>query len=227
MTSCLIVVVVVAVLVLGGDEHRVDGDRSAVFVGDRHLGLAVGPQIGHLAGAANLGEPHRESVRQPDRQRHEVVVVVAGVAEHHALVARAERVQLVLAAGAATVLERDVDAAGDVGTLLVERDQHRAVLAVEALRAVVVADVEDRLARRGRDVDDGARGDLTGDDAQARREQRLAGDARHRGPGRGWRRAPPSETWSAILSGWPSVTDSEVKRVRSLIGLLGLTMQPP
>src|ERR1700722_16941325 len=25
-----------------------------------------------------------------------------------------------------------------------------------------------------------------------------------------------SETWSAILSGWPSVTDSEVKRKRSL-----------
>src|SRR6478736_9735941 len=32
-----------------------------------------------------------------------------------------------------------------------------------------------------------------------------------------------SEIWSQILSGWPSVTDSDVKRVRSLMreGLLG------
>jgi hypothetical protein len=30
----------------------------------------------------------------------------------------------------------------------------------------------------------------------------------------------PSEIWSATLSGWPSVTDSEVKRCRSLMGLV-------
>ena len=153
-------------------------DGSALFVGDGHLGLAVGAQVGHLARATNLAEAHREAVGQPDRQRHEVVVVVAGVAEHHSLVARAQRVQLVFAARAVAVLERHVDAAGDVGALLVERDQHRAVAAVEAHRAVVVADVEDRLARGRRDVDDGAGGDLARDDAQARREQRLAGDAR-------------------------------------------------
>jgi hypothetical protein len=30
----------------------------------------------------------------------------------------------------------------------------------------------------------------------------------------------PSETWSATLSGWPSVTDSEVKR-KLLVGIDG------
>ena len=172
--------VVVAIFVLGGDEHRVDADGSTVLVGDRHLGLAVGPQVGHLPGAAHLAQAHREAVGQPDRQRHEVVVVVAGVAEHHALVARAERVELVFAACAVAVLERDVNSTGDVGALLVQRDQHRAGASVKALGAVVVADVEDRAPRDRRDVNDGARGDLAGDDAQAGREQRLARHARER-----------------------------------------------
>ena len=36
-----------------------------------------------------------------------------------------------------------------------------------------------------------------------------------------------SDTWSAILSGCPSVTDSDVKRVRSFIRLGEVTMLPP
>jgi len=65
------------------------------------------------------------------------------------------------------MLEGNVDTSGDVHALLVKGHEHRAVLSVEALGAVVVANVEDRLSRDGGYVDGRAGRDLTGDDAQA------------------------------------------------------------
>jgi hypothetical protein len=57
---------------------------------------------------------------RPSWQRHEVRGLVAGVAEHHPLVAGTLGVELVLAAGAGPYLERLVDALADVGRLLVQ-----------------------------------------------------------------------------------------------------------
>ena len=125
---------------------------------------------------AHLGEPLREPVRQPDRQRHQVGRLVAGVAEHHPLVAGALGAQLVLAARAAAQLEGGRHALVDVGRLLVDRDDDAAGLAVEAVLLAVVADLADRLADDARDVDVAGRRDLAGDDDEPGREQRLAGD---------------------------------------------------
>ena len=83
--------------VLGGDEHRLQPDRPAVLVLEGDLGLAVGAQVGQHARLADLGQALGQPVGQPDRQRHEVVGLVAGVAEHHPLVARALAVEDVLA----------------------------------------------------------------------------------------------------------------------------------
>ena len=63
-------------------------------------------------------------VRQHDRQRHQLRGLVAGVAEHQALVAGAARVH----------------AHGDIGRLRLDRVQHAAGLAVEAEGRVGVAD---------------------------------------------------------------------------------------
>ena len=76
-------------LVLAGDQDGAQPLGPAVLVVDGDLGLAVGPQVGHHAGLAHLGQPLGQPVGQPDRQRHEVVGLVAGVAEHHPLVAGA------------------------------------------------------------------------------------------------------------------------------------------
>ena len=82
--------------VLARDEHGrqapPDGRRRRL---DRHLGLAVGPQVVEHALLAHRGEPAGETVREPDRHRHEVVGVVAGVPEHHPLVAGAHLVVVV------------------------------------------------------------------------------------------------------------------------------------
>ena len=67
----------------------------AVLVDDAHLGLAVGAQVVEHALLAHLGQPAGEAVREPDRHRHEVVGLVAGVAEHHPLVAGADLVVVV------------------------------------------------------------------------------------------------------------------------------------
>ena len=67
-----------------------------------------------------------------------------------------------------------VDALGDVATLLVDRHDHAARVAVEAVQRVVVTDAVDDLAGQLRNVDVGIGGDLTGDDAQPGGEQRLA-----------------------------------------------------
>jgi hypothetical protein len=158
--------------VLGGDEHRVEADGNAVFVLDRHLGLAVGPQeVDHVV-FANLGEPLGHAVRKPDRHRHERVGLVARVAEHHSLVARAHFV--VRIGVALALLHRLVDTHRDVGRLFVDGDDDAAGLAVDAERGVGVADAVDRVAGDARDVDVRLRADLTGDHAQAGGHEGLA-----------------------------------------------------
>ena len=134
MRSGLIMRVAVdAGCVLGGDEHGAQAHRLAVLVVEGDLGLAVGAQVRDDAGPAHLGQPLGQAVRQPDRQRHEVVGLVAGVAEHHPLVAGALGVEHVLAATCPVRTSSDcVDALGDVGRLLVDRDHDAAGVAVEA-----------------------------------------------------------------------------------------------
>ena len=165
------------------DQHALDLDRPpaavrVLLVADRHLRLAVRPQIRQHVGLAHRGEPLREPVREHDRQRHQLVGLVRRVAEHHPLVAGADLVERVLVA--VLRLERRVDALRDVGRLLVERDDHAARVGVEAELRARVADLADALAHEARDVDVRLRRDLAGDDDEAGRDQRLAGDAAHR-----------------------------------------------
>ena len=137
--------------------------------------LPSGRRYGDGAVLADLGEPPGEPVRQHDRQRHQLGGLVAGVAEHHALVAGALPVELVVGA-LDPLLVGVVDALGDVGRLRADRHRDAAGGAVEALLGRVVADVEDRLAHDRGDVDVGRGGDLAGDVHLAGGDQRLDGD---------------------------------------------------
>ena len=118
---------------LGGDQHGGEPLRDVVLVLDGDLGLAVGTQVVDQPRLANFGEPLREPVREPDRHRHEVVGVVARVAEHHPLVAGTDLV--VQVAGAGLQLARLVDAHRDVGRLLVDRGHHAARVGIEPVCA--------------------------------------------------------------------------------------------
>ncbi len=161
--------------VLGRQHHGVDADRAVAVVADRHLGLAVRAQVGHQALLADGGEPLGQPVRQPDRQRHQLGGVGAGVAEHQALVAGALRV-VVVGSALDPVLVRLVDALGDVGGLRADRDLDAAGVAVEALVGGVVADREHGLADQRGDVGVGLGVHLARDVDQARGHHRLDGD---------------------------------------------------
>ena len=101
--------------VLAGDDDGVEPDRAVAVVLDGDLGLAVRAQVGDRAVLADRGEPLGQPVRQRDRQRHQLGGVVAGVAEHQALVAGALPVERVLDALAGARLVGGVDALRDVG----------------------------------------------------------------------------------------------------------------
>jgi hypothetical protein len=154
-------------------------------------------------------------VRQRDRQRHQL-----GVSEQAkpnimpwspAPCASSDVLGVALAQ-----LDGAVHALGDVGRLRADRDAHAAGRAVEALLRRVVADAEDRLAHDGRDV--GVRLVVTSPATctwpvviSVSTATRLRGSCASRAS------RMPSLIWSAILSGWPSVTDSEVNRRRATV----------
>lgn len=82
-------------IVLGGNEHLLDSFGLAIDIADRNLSFAVGAKERKRAVLANLGQTLREAMRQVNGHRHERARFVAGVAEHHALVARAGFVFLI------------------------------------------------------------------------------------------------------------------------------------
>src|ERR1700722_2885460 len=73
---------------LGRDDHGVDAGRLVILViFDRDLTLAVGAQVGELAGFAHGGKLPGEFVGQRDRGGLQFGGFVGGIAEHHSLVA--------------------------------------------------------------------------------------------------------------------------------------------
>ena len=119
----------------------------------------------------------RDRVREHDRKRHQLRGLVRRVAEHDPLVARADPIERIVVPGVVLHLEGVVDPLGDVGRLLVERDDHCARLGVEAVLGAGVADLGDPVANEPGDVDVCRGGDLARDDDEAGRHQRLARDA--------------------------------------------------
>ena len=76
---------------LGGKYDRGDFCGLAILVAHRHLALGIRAELAGIALTltARLGEKLQDAMRIVDRRRHEVRRLVAGIAEHDALVARA------------------------------------------------------------------------------------------------------------------------------------------
>ena len=142
-------------------HHGVDALGLAVHVLDADLALGVGTQVSELAIAAHVTLLADQLVRHHDRQRHQFRRLIAGVAEHQALIARA--------AG--------IHAHGDVGGLALNGVQNAAGLGIEAHSGVGESDVRDHFARQLRHVDVGRGGDLAGHHADSGGDQNFAGHA--------------------------------------------------
>ena len=110
------------------------------------------------------------------RHGHIGVRLVGCVAEHHALVARADQVEGIGGCSGLNVVAL-VHALRDVGALPVDHVDDAARRAIEPVLSAVVTDARDDPAGDLLDIDIGLRANLTGDDHHARGEHGLHGAA--------------------------------------------------
>ncbi len=131
-------------VVLGGDHNGVDAlGLAGIGVLHRYLALGVGAQVTHLTAlAADFGEFLQDDVGKGDGQRHQLVGLAAGVAEHHALVA-----------GTLVLLLFATDTLVDVGRLLVDGGEDTAAFGLELVLALGVADFTNDVADSGLHID--------------------------------------------------------------------------
>jgi len=104
-----------AIAVLGRDEHASDlhGPLVAVLVDlipDRHLSLTVRTQVRQDLRFPHLGQAPADPMSEHDRERHQLLGLNTGEAEHHSLVAGAGPVERVVVAGVVLDLVGGVDA---------------------------------------------------------------------------------------------------------------------
>jgi len=134
----------------------------AIFYGDLALAVRAHGVIGHAL--PDFGQLGRQSVRKHDRQGHELGRLVAGEAEHHALVA-----------GSLLALLGSLDAPRDVAALAVDGDPDARVVAIDAVPGVRISDLPERVPDDLLDVGVAFRRDLSGDVDRSRRRQGLDG----------------------------------------------------
>ena len=147
---------------LRGNDHRIHAQHFTLgIVFDCNLGFSIRTKEGKRSILAHLRESHGQLMRQRDGSRHQLLVLVAGVAEHHALIA--------CAAG--------VYAHGDIAGLFVDAGDYGAGVAVEAVQGIVVADGLHGAADDLLKIDVGFGGDFSGDDDQAGGSKGFAGYA--------------------------------------------------
>ena len=152
---------------LGGHDHVVDAHGAAVLILEGDLGLAVGTEEINDAFFAHFGETHGELMGPVDGSRHQRGGLVAGVAEHHALVAGT----LILGLLA-------VDALGDVRGLMIDGGDDSAGAPVKAHFGIVVTDIADGAADYGRQISVPLGGDFAANERHARGHERFTGHMR-------------------------------------------------
>ena len=156
-------------VVLGRQHDGVDGHNLSAFVTASDLGLGVRAEVRHQLRllVTDIGQDLQQEVAEIQGQRHIVLGIAAGVAEHQALVAGA----LIFRLGTVNTLV-------DVRGLLADDVHHAAGCAVETHVGTGVADVGDHVTNDLLQVNPGRSGDFAGDDCYAGFHQSLA---RHTG----------------------------------------------
>ena len=135
---------------LRGNNDGVDALYRIAVVFRRHLRLAIRAEVVKRTVLADFCQLLCQLMCQRDGQRHQLRSLIAGITEHHALVARADEV--VLVSGAVFRLKGFVHAHCNVRGLHVDGGQHRAGRAVEARIRRIITDFFDDLARDCIDV---------------------------------------------------------------------------
>ena len=166
--------------VLGRDNHSVQTCRLTVLIVlYSHLGLSVRTKVGQGAVLTNPGELPGQLVCQGNRIGHQLRSFVDCVAKHHTLVAGADGFDLVLAHQVLLCFQRLVYAHGDVGGLLVNGCNNRAVVGVKAVFSTVIADLAHGIANDFLNIYIALGGNLAHNEYQAGSGSGFAGYAAH------------------------------------------------
>src|SRR5581483_9492094 len=154
--------------VLRGNDDAGDARGTSVLVLDGHLRFGVGAEERSFAALSDFREILDQTVRGLDREGHQLGRLVAGVAEHHALIARALLLVQPLAFG---------DPLRNIRRLPLDRGDNGAGVAVEAHFRAGVADLAHDIADDFVVAHSLFARDLARDDDHARFRERLARDA--------------------------------------------------
>ena len=157
------------------NDDGVDADGFAVFIFDSDLSLAIGTEIRQGTVFADLCQAAGQTVCQRNGQRHVVVRFVGSIAEHHALVASADGIELICIAF--LLFQGVIDTHGDIRRLFVQGDEDAAGIAVKAVFSAGITDIADRFADDVRNIDVARRRDFADDVYHAGRYQGFAGNA--------------------------------------------------
>ncbi len=154
---------------LSGDDNGIDtkGDSGSaiLLVLDGNLGLGIWADPREETRATSSSQGGVELVGENDGERHILLRLVGGIAEHDSLVTGTVGLEVTM-----------VETLGNVGRLLLDGDEDVAGLVVEALFRRVVADLLDGVTDDLLEVEVGLGGDLTENHDHARLGGRLAAD---------------------------------------------------
>ena len=137
-------------IVLCGNDYCVNADRLAVFIvfnGD--LALAVRTEIAEMTALANFRQAAGQLVRKADGQRHTFGSFIAGISEHHSLIARTDIIGVGVAVFCFKAL---VNAHCNIGGLSVYCADNRKGMAVKAVFGLVIANFKHNIANELRNI---------------------------------------------------------------------------
>ena len=131
-----------------------------VLIADRHLCFPIRAQVRKRSILPNLCETPGQLMRQHSGQRHQLLSLICGVAEHHALVTGTDLRRLT----GVSRFQRIVDTLRNVRRLPVKAEDDLRGVRMEAIFRTVISDSADRAADHILRINMGTRGDLSGDD---------------------------------------------------------------
>ena len=145
------------VRVLRGNDDVGDFDWLVVRVANGNLGLGVRAQPFHFAALANPGEFTAQQMRVHDRRGHELGRFITGITEHQTLVACA------LFGSVFAFRRAGINALRDVRRLRSNRINYEDFVRMEHVVVVGIADVANRFARDGIEIEFRLGGNFTTD----------------------------------------------------------------
>ncbi|KAK3036368.1 hypothetical protein RJ639_032137, partial [Escallonia herrerae] len=169
---------------------------------DSHLGLTVGPQPWALLVLSHLSELGTKLGCKDVSKGHELRRLVSGIAKHMALITSSNIFRF--------LCEMTMNTLSNVWALLLNVDKDLAVISIKAYIRRCKPNASASISNYLLIVYFGLGRDLAKDHHHVSQATLLSGSCSRQAS------RIASETWSQSLSGWPSLTDSEVKRKVSI-----------